>query len=117
MSRIIIKSILMKNWYLIASVLLYLLLLSSCRQVHNAILPETNIYNLKTVSELEYIGTMGVSGSPNVLFAEMMTKAREKYGETVTIHNVRFRTNYKSLFGMKYSFQEEVLFDVYQKRK
>jgi hypothetical protein len=107
----------MKRVYQICTVVLALFMFSSCRQVQNAILPETNIYNLKTVSELEYIGTMGVAGSPNVLFTEMMSKAREKYGETVTIHNVRFRTNYKSLFGMKYSFQEEVLFDVYKKSK
>jgi hypothetical protein len=91
--------------------------LSSCRQVYNTVVKEEHgTYGIQTVSQFEYLGTMGVSNAPNVLFAEMMGKAREKYGEGVTISNIRSRVNYKSFVGLKFGFQEEVLFDVYKKK-
>jgi len=90
--------------------------LSSCRQVYNSVVNEEHgTYGIQTVTKFEYLGTMGVSNKPNVLFADMLGKAREKYGENISITNIRSRTNYKSFFGITFGFEEEVLFDVYIK--
>lgn len=102
---------------LTSSLILAAFAFTSCRQVYNTVVQEEHgTYGIQTVSQFEYLGTMGVSNTPNVLFAEMMGKAREKYGEGVTITNIRSRTNYKSFVGLKFGFQEEVLFDVYKKK-
>jgi hypothetical protein len=107
----------MKKLYSFSLILMSVAVLSSCRQVYNTVVKEEHgTYGIQTVSQFEYLGTMGVSNTPNVLFAEMMGKAREKYGEGVTISNIRSRVNYKSFVGLKFGFQEEVLFDVYKKK-
>ena len=106
----------MKNLFT-ASLLMVAFFLTSCRQVYNTVVQEEHgTYGIQTVTQFEYLGTMGVSNTPNVLFAEMMGKAREKYGDGVTITNIRSRVNYKSFVGLKFGFQEEVLFDVYKKK-
>jgi len=46
----------------------------------------------------------------------MLKAARDKYGADVSITNIRSRVNYKSFVGLKFGFQEEVLFDVYKKK-
>jgi hypothetical protein len=107
----------MKKLYSFSLIIMAVAALSSCRQVYNTVVKEEHgTYGIQTVSQFEYLGTMGVSNTPNVLFAEMMGKAREKYGEGVTISNIRSRVNYKSFAGLKFGFQEEVLFDVYKKK-
>lgn len=107
----------MKKLFTSALVVLSVFIFTSCRQVYNTVVQEEHgTYGIQTVTQFEYLGTMGVSNTPNVLFAEMMGKAREKYGEGVTITNIRSRTNYKSFVGLKFGYQEEVLFDVYKKK-
>ena len=100
-----------------ASLLLAAFALTSCRQVYNTVVQEEHgTYGIQTVSQFEYLGTLGLSNRPNVLFADMMSKAREKYGDNVTITNIRARTNFQSFFGLTFGYQEEVLFDVYKKK-
>lgn len=107
----------MKKKLNVVALSILLLSLSACRQVYNTVIQEEHkTYGIQTVTKFEYLGTLGVSNRPNVLFAEMMGKAREKYGEGVTITNIRSRTNYQSFFGLKFGYQEEVLFDVYVKK-
>lgn len=107
----------MKKFLTVSLIIVSAFTFTSCRQVYNSVvLEEHGTYGIQTVSQFEYLGTMGVSNTPNVLFAEMMGKAREKYGEGVTITNIRSRTNFKSFVGLKFGFQEEVLFDVYKKK-
>ena len=107
----------MKKLFTVSLIIVSAFTFTSCRQVYNSVVKEEHgTYGIQTVSEFEYLGTMGVSNTPNVLFAEMMGKAREKYGEGVTITNIRSRTNYKSFVGLTFGYQEEVLFDVYKKK-
>lgn len=107
----------MKKLLTASLIVLSAIAFTSCRHVYNTVVNEEHgTYGIQTVTKFEYLGTMGVSNAPNVLFAEMMGKAREKYGEGVTITNIRSRTNYKSFFGLTFGYQEEVLFDVYIKK-
>ena len=93
------------------------LLLSSCRQIHSSTLSSVqDNYGINQVTKFEYLGTMGLSMAPNVLFNDMIKSAREKYGQDITITNIRSRLNYKSFVGLKFGFEEEVLFDVYKKK-
>ncbi len=74
-------------------------------------------YSSMCDTKVEFKGTLAISGRPNVLFADMLELARSKYGQEISISNVRSRVNYKNFFGLKFEFQEEVLFDVYTKSK
>jgi hypothetical protein len=98
-------------------ILFVTLTFTACRQVYNTVVNEEHgTYGVHTVSKFEYLGTMGLVNSPNVLFSDMIKAAKEKHGEGVTISNIRSRTNFKSFFGLTFGFQEEVLFDVYIKK-
>jgi hypothetical protein len=93
------------------------MLLSSCRQIHSSTISSVqDNYGINQETKFEYLGTMGLAMSPNVLFADMLKAAREKYGSDVSITNIRSRVNNKSFVGLKFGFQEEVLFDVYKKK-
>jgi len=92
-------------------------LLSSCRHVHSSTLSSVeDNYGINQETKFEYLGTMGLAMAPNVLFADMLKAAREKHGADVSITNIRSRVNYKSFVGLKFGFQEEVLFDVYKRK-
>jgi hypothetical protein len=107
----------MKNTLTILTVFATTIFLSSCRQVYNTVVNEEHgTYGVHTITKFEYLGTMGLIQSPNVLFADMVKAAKEKYGEGITITNIRSRINYQSFFGLTFGFQEEVLFDVYVKK-
>lgn len=97
--------------------ILSLLALASCRQVYSTTVSSVqDNYGNNQETKFEYLGTMGLAMSPNVLFADMLKAAREKYGQDVSITNIRSRVNYKSFVGLKFGYQEEVLFDVYKKK-
>jgi len=93
------------------------MLLSSCRHVYSSSLSSVaDNYGINQETKFEYLGTMGLAMSPNVLFTDMLKAAREKHGADVSITNIRSRMNYKSFVGLRFGFQEEVLFDVYKKK-
>ncbi len=104
----------------IKSILLFasaVMLLSSCRQIQSSTISSVqDNYGINQETKFEYLGTMGLAMSPNVLFADMLKAAREKHGADVSITNIRSRVNNKSFVGLKFGFQEEVLFDVYKKK-
>ena len=93
------------------------LLLTSCRHVYSSTLSSVeDNYGINQVNKFEYLGTMGLSMTPNVLFTDMLKAASEMHGQDISITNIRSRVNYESFFGLKFGFQEEVLFDVYKKK-
>jgi hypothetical protein len=94
-----------------------LLLLSSCRNIYSSTLSSVeDNYGINQETKFEYLGTIGLANSPNVLFTDMLRTGRDKYGQDISITNIRSRVNYKSFIGLKFGFQEEVLFDVYRKK-
>jgi hypothetical protein len=94
-----------------------LVLLSSCRQVYSTTMSSVqDNYGINQETKFEYLGTMGLAKAPIVLFADMINVAIEKYGQDISITNIRSRMNYQSFFGLKFGFQEEVMFDVYKKK-
>ena len=101
----------------ILAVVSAIFLLSSCRNIYSSTLSSVeDNYGINQETKFEYLGTMGLSMVPNVLFNDMIKSARERYGQDITITNIRSRVNYKSFLGLKFSFEEEVLFDVYKKK-
>ena len=92
------------------------LVFTSCRHVSSSVIySEDRHLGVKCVSEFEFLGTIGISNKPNVLFADMMKAAKSKYGNDVTIKNIRSRQNWKSFLIFSFARQEEVLFDVFKK--
>ena len=89
--------------------------LISCRQVSSTVIysVEDNI-GINCVTKFEFLGTIGISNRPNVLFSDMMKAAKAKFGGDVTITNIRSRHNWKALASLQYGHEEEVLFDVYR---
>jgi hypothetical protein len=104
----------MNTTKLVAVILLSSFALVGCRGVQQfALAPTLDNYSTICESKLEFRGTLAISGKPNVLFSDILTLARSKFGSEVSISNVRSRVNYKKIFGLSYAFEEEVLFDVY----
>jgi hypothetical protein len=87
----------------------------ACRQVSSTTIysVEDNI-GINCVTKFEFLGTIGISNKPNVLFSDMMKAAKSKYGGEITITNIRSRHNWKALASLQYGHEEEVLFDVYR---
>ena len=99
-----------------SKILLFVLLgglLSSCRITKQSLHP-VNTYNIDIASnsnsQFVFIGTIGLANRPNVLYSDMLTAAKTKYGENVTISNIRIQ----SIGGIFIRSAQEVMFDVYK---
>lgn len=62
-----------------------------------------------SVSEFVFVGTLGLSGRPNVLYSDILKAAKTKYGEEVTLSNIRIQ-------NIRHGFRrhQELLVDVYK---
>lgn len=63
----------------------------------------------RSVSDFEFVGTLGLSGRPNVLYSELLKTAKAKYGEDITVSNIRIQNIRQGLRR-----RQEVLVDVYK---
>lgn len=88
-------------------------LISSCRVTKETLNP-VNSYNIDIASnsnsKFEFVGTIGLSNHPNVLYSDMLIAAKAKYGENITISNIRFQ----KIGGFLIRNAQEVMFDVYK---
>jgi hypothetical protein len=99
-----------------SKILLFVLLgglLSSCRITKESLNP-VNTYNIDIAtnsnSKFVFVGTIGIANRPNVLYLDMLTAAKTKYGENVTISNIRFQ----KIGGFLIRPAQNVMFDVYK---
>ena len=88
-------------------------LFSSCR-LTKVYLNPVNAYNIDIASnsnsKFVFVGTIGLSKRPNILYSDMLSAAKTKFGENVTISNIRFQ----SIGGIFIRSAQEVMFDVYK---
>ena len=91
------------------------LALSCARQTHESLHPVNGKHidiASRSVSEFEFLGTLGLSGSPNVLYSDLLGAAKTKYGEDITLSNLRIQ-NIRQGFRRR----QEVLVDIYRVKK
>jgi hypothetical protein len=90
-----------------------LVVLASCsRTTHEALHPVNGKkidIATHSASEFVFVGTIGMSGKPNVLYSDILAAAKAKYGEEITVSNLRFQNIRRG-----FSRRQEVLVDVYR---
>ena len=90
-----------------------LLFATSCARYTDASLHPVNGKQIdvasRSVSEFVFVGTIGISGKPNILYSDILKVAKEKYGEDITLSNMRIQ-NIRQGFARR----QEVLVDVYK---
>ena len=62
-----------------------------------------------SVSEFVFVGTIGMSDRPNILYSDILAAAKAKYGEEITVSNLRFQNIRRG-----FTRRQEVLVDVYR---
>jgi len=90
-----------------------LLFATSCARYTDASLHPVNGKQIdvasRSVSEFVFVGTLGISGKPNVLYSDLLKVAKEKYGEDITLSNMRIQN-----IRQGFTRRQEVLVDVYK---
>ena len=88
-------------------------LFASCSVTKETLNP-VNTFNIdiasNSISKFVFVGTIGLSNRPNVLYSEMLTAAKSKYGDNITISNIRFQKT----SGFLTRSAQDVMFDVYK---
>mgnify|MGYP001466775315 CR=1 FL=1 len=104
--------VLMKKAFYLA-VVAGLMMATSCARYTDASLHPVNGKQIdvasRSVSEFVFVGTLGISGKPNVLYSDILKVAKDKYGEDITLSNMRIQN-----IRQGFSRRQEVLVDVYK---
>ena len=90
-----------------------LLIATGCARYTDASLHPVNGKQIdvasRSVSEFVFVGTIGISGKPNILYSDILKVAKEKYGEDITLSNMRIQN-----IRQGFTRRQEVLVDVYK---
>jgi hypothetical protein len=102
-----------KNKFWFTALAAVVLVVASCsRTTHEALHPVNGKkidIATHSVSEFEFVGTIGMSGRPNILYSDILAAAKAKYGEEITVSNLRFQNIRRG-----FTRRQEVLVDVYR---